>query len=70
MDVVELINKADDTCIKGTIDRIWDRSYYNPIEINKVIFGDEVFMRQPKIKNVIFNDRQPLCIGKTVLRPL
>lgn len=25
-------------------------------EINKIVFGDEVFMRQPKIKNVIFND--------------
>lgn len=56
MDVVELINKADDTCIKGIIDRIYDSSYYNMIEINKIVFGDKVFMRQPKIKNVIFND--------------
>lgn len=56
MNTVDLINKANGTCIKGTIDRIWSSSYYNMSEINKIVFGDEVFMRQPKIKNVIFND--------------
>lgn len=70
--VNDLIDKANDTCIKSLVihhmcddfdgntynvhNSIWDRSYYNPSEINKVIFGDEVFMRQPKIKDVIFND--------------
>lgn len=59
--VNDLIDKANDTYIKGAIMHnaycwIGDSGYYNMSEINKIVFGDEVFMRQPKIKNVIFND--------------
>ena len=59
--VNDLIDKANDAYIKSVLMHnaycyIGDSSYYNMSEINKIVFGDEVFMRQPKIKNVIFND--------------
>ena len=56
--------------------RIWDdslsniksspyiRGYHDVIGINKIILNDKVFVQQPKIKNVIFNDPATIVYWK------
>ena len=53
MDTIsDLIDKANDTVIKSYL-----YGYnYDMSEINKITYYGKTFVRQPKIKNVIFND--------------
>lgn len=53
MDTIsDLIVKANDTAIKSYL-----YGYnYDMSEINKITYYGKTFVRQPKIKNVIFND--------------